>query len=180
MMVGKNRSRGFTLLELILVIVLLGVLAAVSAPRFFDISSKANEIAAEGMMVSIRSGLVFYKVRWEISGRSTAVSGYSMVANSNGVATGILDDGIAHEADCDLIWQELIQDGPAIAFISGINGWEGTFSGDKWGRSASQLPSETQDIYCHFVYTHGSGNAPMVVYNIMTGELTTDTWPFSR
>ena len=39
MMIHKNKSSGFTLVELVMVIVLLGIVSAVALPRFFDRSS---------------------------------------------------------------------------------------------------------------------------------------------
>lgn len=48
-----RQSRGFTLVELVTVMVILGVLAAIASPRFFDTSSfKATGFAAE-----VRAGL---------------------------------------------------------------------------------------------------------------------------
>lgn len=45
----RNQSSGFTLIELIIVIVILGILAVTAAPRFLDFSTDANEATLQGM-----------------------------------------------------------------------------------------------------------------------------------
>lgn len=50
-----RQSRGFTLIELIVVIVILGVLAATALPKFMDTRSDANKAALAGLEGSVKS-----------------------------------------------------------------------------------------------------------------------------
>lgn len=49
----RNRQTGFTLIELVMVIVIIGVLAAVAIPKFVDLRSEANTAAVQGVAGSL-------------------------------------------------------------------------------------------------------------------------------
>jgi MSHA pilin protein MshA len=63
----QHKNSGFTLIELIIVIVILGILAVTAAPRFIDIATDANLAKLESMEGTIRSAsnLVNLKARIE-------------------------------------------------------------------------------------------------------------------
>lgn len=51
----QKRSGGFTMIELVMVIVILGILAAVALPKFIDLGKEAGKAAAQGMAGAIAS-----------------------------------------------------------------------------------------------------------------------------
>lgn len=59
MFVGAN-EKGFTLIELVMIIVILGILAAVAIPKYQDLSDEAKEAAARGALGGVRSAITIY------------------------------------------------------------------------------------------------------------------------
>ena len=58
----KNTQAGFTLIELMVVIVILGFLAALTIPRFMGESDKAKQGVAKTQIVSLETALKMYKL----------------------------------------------------------------------------------------------------------------------
>lgn len=59
---NNNRLSGFTLMELLVVIVIIGVLATFVAPKIFDAPEKARRTQAEMQVKAIAQALELYKL----------------------------------------------------------------------------------------------------------------------
>lgn len=75
---------GFTLIELVMVIVILAVLAAVAVPKFIDLGSDAKAAALQGVAGSLTSASAV-----NYAGRKVNASYGNAVANCSDVATAL-------------------------------------------------------------------------------------------
>ncbi|OIO08021.1 MAG: hypothetical protein AUJ52_08960 [Elusimicrobia bacterium CG1_02_63_36] len=60
LMKDRKAKKGFTLIELMIVVAIIGILAAIAIPKFADLIRKSNEGATKGNLGAIRSALSIY------------------------------------------------------------------------------------------------------------------------
>ncbi|QIZ77917.1 prepilin-type N-terminal cleavage/methylation domain-containing protein [Ferrimonas lipolytica] len=82
-----QKQKGFTLIELVVVIVILGILAAVAAPKFIDISSDARIATLNGVEGALKSGNELVHSKALVAGQEDNDS-YKVDADGNGVDSG--------------------------------------------------------------------------------------------
>lgn len=58
--IKRSANRGFTLIELMIVVAIIGILAAIAIPKFADLIRKSNEGSTKGNLGALKGALAVY------------------------------------------------------------------------------------------------------------------------
>lgn len=111
---------GFTLVELVVAIIILGILAAVGLARFSHIDDEAVNAKVEHLAGALQSAVTSFHGNWRVqdSGNINVVGwgDETLDANSFGFpASGRRDSGVVgRDQDCEDIWRGLLQNAPSV------------------------------------------------------------------
>jgi len=111
--IKKNDQRGFTMIELVFVIVILGILAAFAVPKFVNLSKDARVASLQGLQGSLQSAAAL--VHAQFLAENLSSSGTVSMPDGTSVAlNGGYPDGTA---------------GGIGNAVQGLNGYVSSYSG---------------------------------------------------
>ena len=163
--------QGFTLIEMVVVIALISILAAVALPRMLETYDNAHEAAVYGAGGALASAVVLVRSHWVANGSSLAVTGVQGFGNDDvatssdgwptdaGQGAGSSSNAVMDSPErCARIWQGvLVANAPSVSANIAVS---------------SDYLVETVNGNCRYRYRRtDQGNN--IVYNARSGEVIT-------
>lgn len=201
-----KRQDGFTIIELVVVILLLGILAATALPRFMDVTDEAHDAVVEGVVSGLNTGAALFRATWVATGQPTdeAVDypddNGSLYANTAGYPIG--NAATITASACAEIYTGLLQAGgvPVVEAMDeqADNATAATIETEIetaaaatefaainiWDNTATDVADTTE---CHYYYVgqfsegdaNNSNDIPYIVFDLATGTATINATEFS-
>ena len=124
---AKRKQAGFTIIELVVVILLLGILTATALPRFMDVTDEAHQAVVDATAAGLRTGAALYRAQWVAEGQPTTVvdsTGFNLFAETTGYPKSVT--ATLATTDCLAIYNSLLQNGRPLAASASIQATPGT------------------------------------------------------
>lgn len=146
---------GFSLIEMMMVILVLGVLSALIVPRMVDLSDSAHSATAQSVSGSFSSGIQMVHAAWLTQGKPSfvAVNAGTIAVSSNGYP----GSDTLSQVNCSQAWRDVLDGQPVQAGV--------TIGQPGWG-------TDVVGANCRFIYQPDDSPNRRIDYNPGTGVVT--------
>jgi prepilin-type N-terminal cleavage/methylation domain-containing protein len=165
-MYNRQSNSGFTLIELITVILILGILAATALPKFMNVTDQAHEAAVAGAGGGLGSGIALAHAQWVANGdtSATTVPGFgdgTVVVNGSGWPSA------GSNTECATnVWRGVMQNPPTMATVTAT------------AETTADYTAVYGSLNCTFLYrankATGVASTMQILYESSTGAVTVD------
>jgi prepilin-type N-terminal cleavage/methylation domain len=109
-----RNQKGFTLIEIIAVLVILGILAAVAVPKYIDMAAQAKKSAANGEVAEMKSTLNLAWGRLFMSNGTAPTVGGDVITNIGFTSATATNVGLAPD-----VWNVTLTAGTPVTIVVG-------------------------------------------------------------
>ena len=169
-----RRIKGFTLIELVVVILLLGIISVVAVPKFVNIRSESHVAIFKSTFGAFKTAMANSHLKWKLAGSPKGIAARNIIGtldfNSLGLPAGV-DDGaqVSSPQDCIAIFRE-VMDTSLVLQIPASGG-----GGIKNLSSEVDIAVTHNNNTCYYTFVSESKevgyNADQFRYYYLTGEI---------